>query len=92
MGIFLLASGVFILSMILIFVSCESRINEEWTGIIEDKKRLGEGSSANNYIYFLKDAGEVCKYRVTRSLYDIYNIGDRVKKRKGRSFPVNSSL
>jgi hypothetical protein len=85
----LLVIGFFTLIIKLILKSK----NEEWSGVVVDKKHnqfedVDDGSAQDNYYLVVKmDTGKERKIGLASKAWDGFKIGDRLKKPKGELFP-----
>ena len=67
--------------------------NEEWTGIVIDKKHnqfedMDDGGTHDNYFLVVKmDTGKQRNVGLSHPLWNKFDIGDKLKKPKGKLFP-----
>ena len=90
---------LFVIAVIIIPVGVlvyqvKRKTNEEWLGVLEDKKyrtHYHKGKKEECMLYFCKDSGEKVRRDVNVATYNSLNIGDRVQKSKGELYPVRIS-
>lgn len=91
---FLIILAAVIIVIFLTFYLERLRKQNNWTGIIQDKKvkdYFYKGQHRKVYLlYILKDNGDRLTYNVNETIYKTLNVGDRVKKDKGDYFPTRT--
>ncbi|MFA6007896.1 MAG: hypothetical protein WC784_04630 [Candidatus Shapirobacteria bacterium] len=77
----------------LIFRLISKSKNEEWSGVVTDKKVNSVEDNDTNIVhdyYFLvvkRDNGDVHNLGLSRELWQKFSIGDKLHKPKGKLFP-----
>jgi hypothetical protein len=86
--------GLLVIGFIALIIKLISKSkNEEWTGIIVDKKHNqvedDESGATHDYYYLVvkMDTGKERKVGLSGTLWSDFKVGDRLKKPKGKLFP-----
>lgn len=88
----------FFLLLIILFIGFVVKLvlkskNEEWSGIVTDKKvneveDFDSGTKRDNYFLIVKmDTGQERKVGLSQQLWETFKTGDKVHKPKGKLFP-----
>jgi hypothetical protein len=64
--------------------------DEEWTGVVEEKRVMSDYSVAKYkcIVIFRRDDGMQTKLEVDEQDFILYEVGKRYQKQKGQDFPV----
>lgn len=87
----ILLIAVVVIPLFFVIVTAIKRNNEEWTGVLENKKIITHRSRRKRtkfMMYFSNDLGKKVVYNVADATYNSINVGDKVEKIKGQLDPV----